>query len=146
MSSPFQGCPFAPFVGENLSQIERTHRHLFNLSKDKLESLFSVNIDESSRERFPQVRRWDYGIWYTNRSTNRTGHICFVEVHKAEAGEVSVVIEKKRWLEELILGTRLPQKIWVWVPSGKMLIPRNSCYFRRLVQSGIKLLNHVDIP
>jgi hypothetical protein len=146
LTVPFKGCPFESFVGEKLSQIDRAHLRFFNPSEEKLETLFSVNIDENCRKEQPLSRRWDYGLWYIARTQKRDGHICFVEIHKAEAGEVSVVIEKKRWLEDLIFGIRLPQRTWLWVPSGKMLIPKHSSHFRKLANSGIKLVSRVAIP
>lgn len=146
MTVPFDGCPFESSVRVGPEAIEPRHARLFRVVKDRVATLYSVNIDEACRPAYPRSLRWDYGIWYVRRARRPETRIIFAEVHKAEAGEVSVVIGKRRWLEDLLSGVRLPPESWFWIPSGRQLIPKNSTQYRRLVQSGIRLVSRVDIP
>jgi hypothetical protein len=105
---PFEGAPFQSAVAPGLEAISERGYH----QRIKVEgkgpnrgSLYSVDIDSSMLSEYPYSNRWDYGLWCGSDKPT----VVFIEAHKAEAGEVDIVIRKRQWLEGLLVGTRLPQ-------------------------------------
>ena len=131
---PFDGCPFANHVVAGLEAIvDRKNRNRIKLPDNIDAGVFSVDMDEAMRSEYPNDPRWDYGIWYGSPNDR----IAFIEVHKGESGEVTVVISKKRWLEDLVRGIRLPSRRWYWLTTGANHIPVYSRYARQLVAERI---------
>jgi len=87
------------------------------------------------RAAFPQSPRWDYGIWLGGKKPKAA----YVEAHKAESGEVDLVLRKQQWLKDLLIGTNLPEPRWFWLATGKNKIPPQSSQMRRLNLAGIRL-------
>ncbi len=61
----------------------------------------SINVEEFLTKRYPGQRQWDYAVGY--RPNNLDEEVVYwIEVHPANEGEVSVVLEKlqalKGWL------------------------------------------------
>lgn len=55
----------------------------------------SVDIDECTKELYPDEPRWDYALGYD-------GKAYFIEVHPASTSDVKTVIEKAKWLDGLL--------------------------------------------
>ncbi len=96
----------------------------------------SVDIDESTRLKYPQENRWDYTFAYK-------GQVYFVEVHSAKSIEVSVVKKKLQWLKNW-LHTKAPElqklqapKAFHWIQSGNFSILKGSPQFRAAAQIGL---------
>ncbi len=97
--------------------------------------------------------RWDYGLGY--KPPKGGERAIWIEVHKAETGEVSVVLNKLQWLRDWLAGEapglrRLtdrgpPADRYVWIATGKIRIPSNARQRRRLNQAGLKLRQRLDL-
>lgn len=134
----FDGAPFADKAVDGLAAIvEKEYRDRVAIvgPRPGRVSVASVDIDAAMREAWPQAPRWDYGVWY---GASRP-QVAFIEPHKARSEEVDLVIRKQRWLKDLLAGTAMPTPRWYWLASGRVLIPRGSSYYRRLIQAGISL-------
>lgn len=99
----------------------------------------SLDIDSAVTAKYPNDNRWDYALSYKSK-------VYFVEVHSANTGEVSTVLNKLRWLKDW-LNTQAPEidklKVvdvtpYYWIQSGKFNILPNSPQFRRCVQEKLK--------
>lgn len=135
---PFEGSPFENDVKPGLKAIaESDYRaRIFIARRGKLDSMVSsVDIDSSMCAAFPQEPRWDYGIWLGGAKPR----IAYVEAHKAESGEVDLVLKKQQWLKDLLVGIKLPESRWYWLATGKNRIPVQSAQMRRLYLAGIRL-------
>lgn len=105
----------------------------------------SLDIDESTRQLYPNENRWDYAIGYG-------GKIYFVEFHSASSKEVKVVINKLNWLigwlrKEAPLLDRLKIKNgFYWIQSSNFSVLKNSKYYRQAVQNGILPKSKLNIP
>jgi hypothetical protein len=88
---------------------------------------------------YPNANRWDYAIDYK-------GEVFFFEVHTANTGEVSTVLNKLAWLKDwlhqkapeinaLKAKTKTP---FYWVQSNGYHILRNSSQEREVIQKGLK--------
>ena len=131
-----------------LQALDRDHRRKVSCP-DACRLTGSIDLDEALRpiRRYAQAPRWDYGIGYKPPSGNE--HAVWIEVHKAETGEVSAVLSKLQWLRDW-LGAEAPAlrrlapqpaagDAYVWIAAGKIHIPRNAPQRRRLSQHGLKL-------
>lgn len=54
--------------------------------------LGSLDIDASTRTKYPQDNRWDYAIEYNQE-------VFFIEIHPASTSDVSTVLAKLEWLK-----------------------------------------------
>lgn len=104
----------------------------------------SVNLDHALQASFPSERRWDYAIGVRSIGDNSTDKVFFVEVHKATASEVPVVIGKQQWIRQWLKSTKpaaalnqLPSR-FVWVASGKDYLPPGGPHRKQLAQHGIQ--------
>lgn len=135
---PFEGSPFESDIKPGFEAIaEVDYRARISIErKGNLDiAVSSVDIDSSMRTKFPQEPRWDYGIWMGGAKPK----IAYVEAHKAESGEVDLVIKKQQWLKDLLVGIKLPESRWYWLATGKNKIPPQSAQMRRLYLAGIRL-------
>ena len=100
----------------------------------------SVDIDECTKELYPDEPRWDYALGYG-------GKAYFIEVHPASTSDVKTVIEKAKWLDGWLNAKAKELKALkagnnlYWVASGKVNILRTSRQYRMLMQSKILLCN-----
>jgi hypothetical protein len=109
----------------------------------------SVDLDSALQKEYPEKNRWDYAIGY-RPSVPRQGkkgktpdRVLFLEVHPANGHEVTVVIQKKRALQEWMANESQAvtlnglRRRFVWAASGKNGIPARGTYLNRLAQAGI---------
>lgn len=98
----------------------------------------SVDIDECTKQKYPNANRWDYAFGHNNQ-------IYFVEVHSANSREVQTVINKLNWLKEW-LSNQAPEinklitknaSSFYWIQSGSFAIPRTSKQYRMARKYGI---------
>lgn len=100
----------------------------------------SVDIDGTTKKKYPEDPRWDYVIGYQQ-------YAYFVEVHPAGTSEVETVLAKLKWLREW-LSTQAPELVkmqspvdtFVWIHLDGMHILPGSPQAMRLSQSGLKLV------
>lgn len=90
----------------------------------------SVDIDDNTKNLYPQDARWDYAVGYNDKAY-------FVEVHPANTSNVVEMINKAKWLESWLknkavdLGKIREDKLY-WIPSGKIAILKGSSQYRQL--------------
>ncbi len=86
----------------------------------------SVDIDSSTKSKYPDAKRWDYVLSFA-------GKAFYVEVHPATNGEVKEIKAKKAWLEQWLrekasalndYPSAVPR--YYWIQSGKCGILKNS--------------------
>ncbi len=100
----------------------------------------SLNLDEATKEAFPNANRWDYLM-----SVSHMGQIVGVEPHSAKDDEVSVVIRKKKQAIEFLRDHLPPQHRvakWFWVSHGSVSFSRMDKVMRQLDQHGIAFHGH----
>ena len=98
----------------------------------------SLDIDTSTKEKYPQDNRWDYAVEYNNETF-------FIEVHPGSTSEVPTIIAKlgwlKKWLKEKApaINALKPKnkQPYHWVYTNKFAILPNSKYARQLAQLNI---------
>lgn len=110
----------------------------------------SLDIDFTTRGIYPQDHRWDYAISYN-------GEVFYLEVHSAITSQVSVVLDKLKWLKQW-LATSAPEikKLtsktkhpYYWIQSSKCDIPKHMPQYKRAVQHNllpIALWDYSRIP
>jgi len=114
--------------GANSAKINLTNTSLCN---------GSIDIDACVREDYPNSNRWDYCFGYNNEAY-------FVEVHSANTGEVSTMLNKLQWLKDWLnsdapaLNSIKAKVPFYWIQSGKYNILPNSPQSRRIAVAGIK--------
>jgi hypothetical protein len=95
-----------------------------------------VPLDRCRQPHEEGARRWDYV--FVIRDTNSA---LGVEVHHAAAEEVAIMIEKKRWAENLLSvhTPRIKVEAWCWVaaPNGEIFFPRQHPLAWKLADAGI---------
>ena len=99
----------------------------------------SLDIDSSTKDKYPEANRWDYAIEYDQETF-------FVEVHPATTSEIPVIAAKlawlKKWLKEQApaIDALKPQnrQPYHWVYTNKYAILPNSKYARQLALLKIK--------
>lgn len=107
----------------------------------------SVEIDEATREKYPDATRWDYAFDYRNE-------VFYVEVHSAETGEVSRMLRKLQWLRDWLHAaaprinalTAKSRPAFYWVQSGRYSILPGSSQERKIIQLGLKPVSAVVLP
>jgi hypothetical protein len=134
----FDTWPFATDVVEGLEALPKreVQDRIEFRQKTGTGEIHSVDIDGAMRADYPTSERWDYGICY-GRTVKK---VVFIELHKAESGEVRKLINKQRWLKGLLTGYPLPEHRWYWLPTGKISILPNSTYARQLTAARILLV------
>lgn len=99
----------------------------------------SLDIDTSTKEKYPEDNRWDYAIEYDNETF-------FIEIHPGSTNDISTVIEKldwlKKWLKEkapdinaLTAKSRHP---YYWVYTNRFDILPTSRYAKQLAQAKLR--------
>ncbi len=99
----------------------------------------SIDIDTCTIEKYPNANRWDYAFAYNTE-------VFFVEVHSAYSAEVSVVLNKLRWLKDWLRNhapeiEKLKAKSiapFYWIQSKGFDIPKTSPQYRAAVGAGLK--------
>lgn len=102
----------------------------------------SVDIDETTKNLYPEASRWDYVIGYE-------GKAYFLEVHSANTSEVKNVLKKADWLRKW-LDTKAPNlkaisgsNCFYWVSTNDFQIVSPSPQARKLAQSKVKHIGRV---
>lgn len=97
----------------------------------------SVDIDETTKNLYPEASRWDYVIGYE-------GKAYFLEVHSANTSDVDDMLKKADWLRQW-LNTQAPElkaisgsNCFYWVSPGAYNIAPHSPQARKLAQSKVK--------
>ena len=138
----------------DLQALHRDHRRKV-LYADASRLTGSIDLDAALQQvpRYANEPRWDYGVGY--RPPSGAEWAIWIEVHKAETGEVASVLAKLRqlrdWLAQEADDLRRmtdhssADKRYIWIATDKIRIPRNAPQRRRLNQSGLKLLSHLAL-
>jgi hypothetical protein len=100
----------------------------------------SIDVDESTKNLYPEDSRWDYAFGYAEAAY-------FVEVHPADTSQTSAVLKKlvwlKSWLKEKapkIAELRAEEHPYIWIASDSVNILPSSKEYKKLAQSGLKLV------
>lgn len=137
-----------------LQALERNHRRKVSCP-DTNRFTGSIDLDAALRPlpEHANAPRWDYGIGY--RPAGNAEQAVWIEVHKAETGEVSIVLAKlerlRDWLAREADDLRLMTdrgdagERYFWVATDKVRIPSNSPQARRLSKSGLRLVSRVSL-
>lgn len=135
----------APYLKSQLTALISAHKNSIILSIPR-RITGSVNIDAALQSAYPNANRWDYAIGYY--LSHQDDKVFFVEFHKANVKEVSLVLKKKQWLERWMDGkpiNNLRQREFVWVSAGGINIPLNSPQIRNLNTNGIQLVRRLKL-
>ncbi len=98
----------------------------------------SIDLDEALKDDSPSDNRWDYLIGRKLR--DRDDHLHCVEVHRADVGEVKVMIAKKAALDRFLVGKPLGKlpSTFHWISTdGPVYFPGNAREVRQLALAGI---------
>ncbi|MBI2601904.1 MAG: hypothetical protein HYW48_02510 [Deltaproteobacteria bacterium] len=119
-------------VKRGRNAINRSHN---NLLDNDLRILDSLNLDEATRQRYPQDHRWDYLV-----SSSNPQILIGIEPHSAISKEVKVVIQKRRnalrFLSDHLRNGQFISK-WFWVASGRVGFSNSGKDARLLHKNGI---------
>lgn len=99
--------------------------------------LGSVDIDDATKNLYPQDARWDYAVGYEDNAY-------FVEVHPANTSNVAEMAKKAKWLETWLKDkagelAKIRDGNLLWIPSGKVAILKSSPQYRSLAQHKLVL-------
>lgn len=91
----------------------------------------SIDIDESTRAKYPVANRWDYAFDYNNETF-------FIEVHTASTSETSTVLHKLAWLKQWLRKEApridaLKSKTlnpFYWVQYKQFALPKHTPQYR----------------
>lgn len=98
----------------------------------------SLDIDSSTKAKYPDASRWDYAVEYNNETF-------FIEIHPGSTSEIPTVIAKLDWLKQW-LKEKAPEidalkskekRPYQWVFTNNFAILPNSRYARQLSLLGI---------
>lgn len=101
----------------------------------------SVDVDSTLQQFEPHAHRWDFAIGYqhSNKSTER---IYWVEIHTASDGQIKVVLDKLRWLQNWLKteGKSMAsfEREFIWVSSGATSFTRTSPQQKQLAMLGLQ--------
>lgn len=102
----------------------------------------SVDIDETTKNLYPEASRWDYVIGYE-------GKAYFLEVHSTNTSDIDDMLKKADWLRQW-LNTKAPEleaisgsKCFYWISPGAYNIVSSSPQARKLAQSKVKYMGKV---
>jgi hypothetical protein len=107
----------------------------------------SIDIDDCTREKYPEENRWDYAFAYNDE-------VIFIEVHTANTREVRAVLKKLQWLKDW-LNQQAPEinKLktkkrppFYWIQSKGFAIPKTSPQYRLVETSGLKPISILRLP
>jgi hypothetical protein len=107
----------------------------------------SIDIDDCTKEKYPEENRWDYAFAFNDE-------VIFIEVHTANTSEVRVVLKKLQWLKDW-LNQQAPEikKLktnkrppFYWIQSKGFAIPKTSPQYRLIVTSGLKPISILRLP
>ena len=95
----------------------------------------SLDIDTSTKEKYPLENRWDYAVEYDKETF-------FIEVHPGSTSEIPTVLAKLNWLKKWLkekapaINALKPKskQPYHWVYTNKFAILPNSKYARQLAQ------------
>ncbi len=98
----------------------------------------SVDIDNCTKNIYPDSSRWDYAIDYNKE-------VFFIEVHPAQTCEIRTMINKLRWLQvwlkenaveidKLKTGKVSP---FFWLQTNGCAIPKSSPQYRAAIAAGL---------
>lgn len=96
----------------------------------------SLDIDSSTVSLYPMAHRWDYALSYN-------GEVFYIEEHSAITSQVSVVIEKLKWLKQW-LREKAPEinklsstkkNPYYWIQSSNFSIPKHTRQYKMAVQN-----------
>ncbi|MBP3227718.1 MAG: hypothetical protein J6M53_02915 [Bacteroidaceae bacterium] len=99
----------------------------------------SLDIDSSTKNKYPQDNRWDYAVEYNQETF-------FIEIHPGSTNEISTVLAKLNWLK-IWLRKKAPainalkpkdKQPYHWVYTNKFAILPNSKYARQLAQAHLR--------
>ena len=119
-----------------LNAIDNKYRNKIQLSDTRLLD-GSVDIDYCTTVLYPNDNRWDYAFSYNQK-------VYFVEVHSANTREVSVVLNKLKWLKGWLfqhapnINSLKASQPYFWIQSKGFAILPNSPQYRKIVQKGLK--------
>lgn len=98
----------------------------------------SLDIDTSTKNKYPEDNRWDYAIEYDQETF-------FIEVHPGSTSDVSTVLAKLDWLKKWLKNeapeiNKLKPKNkqpYHWIYTNKYAILPNSKYAKQLAQKNL---------
>lgn len=103
----------------------------------------SLDIDSSTKRKYPQANRWDYAIEYDKETF-------FIEIHPASTSEIQTFLAKLTWLKQW-LKEKAPEinalkpknkQPYHWVYTSKFAILPHSKYGRQLAQMNLMPVKH----
>ena len=97
--------------------------------------LGSLDIDTSTKEKYPQKNRWDYAIEYNNETF-------FIEIHPGSTNQIPIVLAKLEWLKKWLTEKAPEIKVlkpknkppYHWIYTNRYAILPNSKYGKLLAQ------------
>lgn len=97
--------------------------------------LGSLDIDTSTKEKYPQRNRWDYAIEYNNETF-------FIEIHPGSTNQIPIVLAKLEWLKKWLTEKAPEIKAlkpknkppYHWIYTNKYTILPSSRYGKLLAQ------------
>ena len=107
----------------------------------------SIDIDDCTRNMYPNENRWDYAFAYNDE-------VIFIEVHTANTSQVRVVLKKLHWLKDW-LNLKAPEinKLksksrppYYWIQSNGFAIPKTSPQYRLVETSNLKPISILRLP
>lgn len=95
----------------------------------------SLDIDTSTKEKYPMENRWDYAVEYDKETF-------FIEIHPGSTSEIPIVLAKLEWLKKWLkekapaINALKPKdkQPYYWVYTNKFAILPNSKYGKQLAQ------------
>jgi len=84
------------------------------IKKPKLAS-HSIDLDSALKNSLPRDPRWDYGVGVQDGNNHE---IVWIEVHHASSSEVSTVLEKLKWLQDLLRSSGMGRNPCNSVPNS----------------------------
>lgn len=101
----------------------------------------SADVDAALQPTQPQEHRWDFAIAYQH--TNRKDEcVYWVEIHTASDSQVSVVLDKLKWLMDWLDGDGKEfdafEREFIWISSGATTFTPASKQRRQFAQLGLR--------
>lgn len=105
----------------------------------------SIDIDAALLPTQPNAHRYDYGVGLLPKKGAHDDRAVWIEVHSAYTSEVSVMLKKQAalaaWLNSNAPDLTRMTIAWLWIPSGKVAIPKATPQYRRLASSRVRLVS-----
>ncbi len=100
----------------------------------------SADVDKALQPTQPQEHRWDFAIAYQH-SNRQDECLYWVEVHTASDSQVSVVLDKLKWLKDWLAGDGQIldefEREFIWISSGATAFTPASKQRRQFAQLGL---------